>query len=205
VNLSLLYEQVTQQDAFEWAGLITGIIYVVLATYEKPSCWIFGIISSGCIAWKSFADYKLMADVILQVFYIVIGIIGIMQWLRGRTDNQEKPIIKTPALQHILAIAGCMLISWPLSCLLVTYADARYGYPDTLLTLLSVWATVLLIRKELYNWVYWMIIDAVYLFLYWRSEGYLFALLFLIYAIISVWGWLQWRGHYQRQINPVGD
>ncbi len=201
MNFSLLLDQATQQDAVEWAGLITGVAYVILATYERSSCWIFGIISSACIAWKSFTDYFLIADGILQLFYIVIGVIGLLQWLRGRTGDHEKPIITAPLTRHLFAIALALLISWPASWLLVTYADARYGYLDTLLTFLSVWGTLLLVRKDLHNWIYWMIIDAVYVGLYWQSGGYLFSVLFLIYAVISVWGWKQWRGHFQEQVK----
>jgi nicotinamide mononucleotide transporter len=75
---------------------------------------------------------------------------------------------------------------------LITYADARYGYLDTLLTFLSVWATWLLIRKDLHNWVYWIFIDLVYVGLYWGSEGYLFAILFFIYTLIAAWGLARW-------------
>ena len=112
--------------------------------------------------------------------------------LKGQPGGLKKPVIISPWKQHLLVIVVCALLSWPLSWALIHYADARYGYIDTLLTLLSVWATILLIRKDLHNWVYWILIDAVYVFLYWRSEGYLFALLFLIYAVISVWGWGKW-------------
>jgi len=193
LDISLLYEQVSAQDAIEWAGLVTGVLYVILATYEKPSCWIFGIISSACIAWKSLTDYHLIADVGLQSFYIVIGVVGLWQWVKGQQGGLKKPVIISPWKRHLLAIGVSTLLSWPLSWLLITYAGARYGFVDTLLTLLSVWATVLLIRKDLHNWVYWIFIDALYVLLYWKSEGFLFALLFLIYAVISIWGWRKWK------------
>ncbi len=193
MNLSLLSEQIAQQDAIEWAGLITGILYVILATYEKPSCWVFGIISSVCIAWKSFTDYFLIADGILQLFYIGIGFIGLWLWLSGLSGGIKKPIITSSLKVHVLSIGICLVLSWPISWVLINYADARYGYLDTALTLLSIWATILLIRKDLHNWVYWIFIDAVYVGLYWKSQGYLFALLFLIYTFVSVWGWNRWR------------
>jgi nicotinamide mononucleotide transporter len=199
LDLSLLSGQIAQQDAVEWAGLITGIAYVILAAYEKPSCWIFGIISSACIAWKSLTDYFLIADVVLQVFYMVIGFVGFIQWVRGRTSKHEKPIISSPLPKHLLAIGIGLLISWPVSWVLITYASARYGYLDTVLTFLSVWATLLLVRKDLHNWIYWIVMDAIFVALYWRSEGYLFSLLFLVYTVISVWGWKHWKGHFARQ------
>ena len=185
--------QLAGQDLIEWAGLITGLLYVILATYEKPASWIFGLISSACIAWKSFTEYKLVADGLLQLFYMGISIIGLMSWMQGRTSVGEKAIITTPLQRHVIAIVICLVISLPVSWLLIEYASARYGYLDTVLTFLSVWATVLLVRKDLHNWIYWIIIDAVFVGLYWVSGAYLFSLLFLVYAIISVWGWGQWQ------------
>ncbi len=189
----MLFEQITQQDVLEWFGLLTGIVYVLLATYERPSCWVFGIISSACIAWKSFTDYLLFADGILQVFYIIIGVVGLWHWMRGSSGGLKKKVMSSPLRQYLISILLCVLLSWPLSWLLMHYTIARYGYVDTLLMLLSVWATILLIRKDIHNWLFWIVIDTAYVVLYFKTEGYLFALLFAIYAVISVWGWLRWR------------
>src|SRR5687767_2473323 len=139
---SILFDQIAKQDILEWTGLITGIIYVILATYERPSCWIFGIISSIAIAWKSFMDYKLIADGFLQVFYIVIGFIGLWNWFHGRVGRKEKPITISPLASHVVPFIICLIVSIPISWLLVQYASARYGYVDTAVTLLSVWATI---------------------------------------------------------------
>lgn len=193
MNLSQLAEQIAQQDAIEWIGLATGVLYVILATYEKPVCWVFGILSSASIAWKSFTDYYLIADTFLQVFYIGMGIYGLIQWNKNKASNNKRPVITSSLINHGAAILFCLLMSWPLSWVLIHYADARYGYIDTLLTCLSVWATVLLIRKDLHNWLYWMIIDVLYILLYWKTDGLLFAFLFLIYAILSVYGYRRWK------------
>lgn len=194
VDISRLWEQVAQQDAIEWAGLITGILYVILAAYERPSCWVFGIASSAAIAWKSFTDYMLVADGILQLFYIVIGVAGLIEWLRGRSGTNEKPIVTSSFTSHVVAVIICLLISIPISWLLIQYASARYGYVDTAITFLSVWATILLVRKDLHNWIYWIILDACLVWLYYVSGGYLFSMLFLIYTVIAFWGYMQWKG-----------
>ena len=200
MDLSLLSSQIAEQDALEWIGLITGIVYVVLASIQKPICWIFGIISSFCLAWKSFEDYKLMADGVLQVFYIVIGFYGLYTWLAGRIDHQPKPVITSSIKLHGIAIVICLLMSIPASWLLIHYASARYGYLDTALTLLSVFATFLLVRKDLHNWIYWIIIDIIYVLLYLKSDGILFAVLFLIYTLVAIWGYKQWKQEiYLRQ------
>lgn len=168
--------------------------------YQRPEAWIFGILSSMAIAWKSFTHYKLIADGILQVFYIVMGGIGLWQWIYGRVGNEEKPIIVAPVWTHVIAIVACILLAIPISMLLMEYAGARYGFQDTLVTILSVWATVLLIRKELYNWIYWIVLDLFLIFLYFVSKAYLFSILFLIYTIIAVIGYWQWRSDFKKMV-----
>ena len=195
MNKTILLDQLAKQDAIEWFGLITGIIYVILAVYEKPSCWIFGILSSIAIAWKSFVDYKLIADGFLQVFYVIIGIIGIWNWINGRVGQHEKPITESPIVFHLIAISFCLLVSIPLSSILIQYAGAKYGFPDTVISLLSIWATILLVQKDVHNWIYWVILDIMLMWLYYISGGYLFALLLLIYTLIAIVGFIQWRNH----------
>ena len=197
MDFSVLSEQIRGQDVIEWIGLMTGIVYVILAAYERPSCWIFGIISSAAIAYKSFDAYKLIADGILQLFYVVMGLIGLWNWISGRQGGKEKPVTSQPIVQHAIAIALCFIISIPLSGILAEYAAARYSYLDTLITLGSIWATVLLIRKELNNWLYWIILDFMLIFLYFISQAYLFSLLMVIYTGIAFWGYRQWK----RQMN----
>lgn len=193
MDFSLLATQISGQDWIEWLGLITGILYVFLAAYERPSCWVFGIISCAAIAWKSFTDYRLMADGMLQLFYIIIGFAGLWQWLKGQQEQQPKPVVTSPLKTHLLSIGLALLMAVPASWFLIQYASARYGYMDTVLTFLSIYATLLLVRKDLHNWVYWIFIDVMYVVLYLKSEGYLFALLFLVYAVMSVWGYLRWK------------
>ncbi len=192
MDLSVLIEQIAAQDWIEWTGLITGVIYVILATYEKPSCWLFGIISSAAIAWKSFFEYKLMADGFLQAFYIIMGLIGLWQWVIGRTGNNPKAIVTSPLMYHVIAVASCLILSDPLSYFLVEYLGAKYGYLDTVFTLGSIWATILLVRKDLHNWIYWIVLDFMLIFLYFVSQAYLFSALFVIYTVISFVAYRQW-------------
>ncbi len=193
MTLSALLDQIATQDWIEWLGLVTGILYVILAAYERPSCWILGVISSAAIAWKSFSDYKLIADGILQLFYIVMGFIGLWNWMKGKAEGHQKPIIVSPLKYHALAVGICFVISIPLSWILIKYASARFGYLDTLISVASVWATVLLIKKDLHNWIYWIVLDFMLIFLYYVSQGYLFSILFVVYTLISFWGYREWK------------
>lgn len=186
------------QDFFEWAGLVTGIIYVLLAAREKASCWIFGIISCSCIAYKDIFDYHLYADAGLQLFYVAMGVIGLIQWLRmDQRTGQPLRIQKLSLKSHVLILFIGIVISIPFGYLLNHFTDAAFSYLDSVTTIFSIIATILLIQKYLDNWYYWIIIDIVYIYLYMNRGGFLFALLMFIYTVIALFGLFAWLRKYR--------
>ena len=62
--------------------------------------------------------------------------------------------------------------------------------------------TFLVARKVLSNWLYWVVIDAVSVYLYWSRGLDIYALLMLVYTGMAVYGYLQWKKNYDRQIVP---
>lgn len=178
-------------------ALMTGIAYVVLAAMERPLCWGFGIISCALIAWDDFMHFQLYADGVLQLFYIGMGVVGLYQWRYGAPDRGALPIAELPWQRHLLWIVIILACSIPVSWLLRTYTDAAYGYADTATTLASLVATWLLVRKILSNWLYWIVIDAVYVFLFYDRGGALIALLYTIFMIVAMVGYAIWKRRYR--------
>ena len=174
-------------------ALATGLTYVILASRANNACWLFGIISCVCIAWDDFTVFKLYADGVLQILYVVLGFVGLANWLR---DNESKPgdfnVQEDSLKMHLIAIGTSVLLAWPVSFLLAEYTDAAFGYLDTLTTLASIYATTLLIRKVASNWLYWIIIDIVYVYLFASSGGIVVAVLYLIFALVAFYGWRHW-------------
>lgn len=181
------------QSPTQWIALITGLVYVVLAAYEKPLCWPFGIISCTLIAIDDFAVFQLYADGVLQIFYVIFGFLGIYYWIFRNDREQYLPVSSWPWQKHVIPIAVGVLLSIPISFVLQKYTNAAYSYLDTLTTLLSLWATWLLVRKVLENWLYWIAIDAVYVVLFWQRGGNLIAILYAIYFLVAMWGFVQWK------------
>jgi nicotinamide mononucleotide transporter len=57
--------------------------------------------------------------------------------------------------------------------------------------------TWMVARKILENWLYWLVIDSVSIFLYLDRGLYLTALLFIAYLVIAVFGYRTWLRHYR--------
>ena len=56
-------------------------------------------------------------------------------------------------------------------------------------------------RKILENWLYWIVIDSLSIFLYLERGLYLTAGLFAAYVIIVIFGFVTWTRHYRAQFD----
>ena len=72
------------------------------------------------------------------------------------------------------------------------FTDSSLPTIDSFTTVFSMIATYMVIKRVLSNWLYWIIIDLVSIYIYDYKELYLTALLFIIYAIIAVFGYFNW-------------
>jgi len=73
-----------------------------------------------------------------------------------------------------------------------TYTDAAMPLVDSFTTVFSLFATYMVVKKVLENWIYWIVIDAVSVYLYHSRELEQTALLFIVYTIIAVFGYFAW-------------
>ena len=63
-------------------GTVTGIIYVFLEIRQNIWLWPVGIITSAVYILVFFTS-KFYADMGLQVYYLVISVLGWYWWVRG--------------------------------------------------------------------------------------------------------------------------
>lgn len=78
----------------ELFGAITGIIYVFLEIRQNLWLWPVGIATSAVYIYVFFTG-KLYADMSLQVYYLVISILGWYWWVKGsgrRAQGERKEL-----------------------------------------------------------------------------------------------------------------
>ncbi len=171
-----------------WA-FIAGVVAVYFATLEKPISWPIGLVNVtlyGII----FLDQKLYANMALQGFYFVTGVMGWVWWLQKRP---EKALPVQSGWRFALGAAALALaLSWPAAQLLISVGGAA-SYWDGLTTMVSLAAQWMLVRKRIENWWLWLAVDAIYIALYLSLGLWLTALLFFVYMLLCVKGLYEWR------------
>ena len=172
-------------------ALLSGLVYILLATNKDSRCWYFGILSCSLIAYDDITRYHLYSDAVLQVFYVLAAIAGLISWKRWKIDSFPWEALRN-ARTHFLAIVIMLILSWVLVEYVWVHTDANVPWLDSFTTLMSVWATLLLVAGLRINWIYWIIANSIYLYIYGSQQAWAFFILILIYLIMAVYGWYNW-------------
>lgn len=172
-------------------ALFTGLIYVFLAANQDRRCWYFGILSCSLIAYDDIVRYQLYSDAVLQLFYVLAGFVGLITWKKFNFDSFPwNPLKKSST--HALAILTMIILSWILVKYVWVHTNASVPWLDSFTTLLSVWATLLLVGGLRINWIYWIIANSLYLYIYGSQGAWAFFVLMIIYWVMAVYGWVSW-------------
>lgn len=197
-------EQARSFSWIDWTATITAIIYVVLAARENIWCWFWGIISCSLWAYASFFFYQLWMDALLQIFYIVMAFVGFYKWKYSQDKGTVKPTTHLTAWEHLIYWAAILPAAFLFGYFFANYTPAAATYADAFTTVLSVAATIMLVQKKLETWLYWILADSLYVWLYGRQGAYLFALLMIIYVIIATDGYFRWRRQMKSELEIQG-
>ena len=179
-----------------WAEIgatVFGLIYILLVVKENVWCWFWGILSSALLAWVTFHSNGYYIDAILNVFYVIMGFVGIYQWKFGGKGKDELPVTQLTVNQHVMIIVTVVVITFLFGYLFEEYTSAHQAYLDTFTTAFAIFATFMTIQKKLGNWIYWIVVDLLYVYMYALGGTYLLMILYIVYSVIAVKGYLNWR------------
>ncbi|HAA14190.1 MAG TPA: nicotinamide riboside transporter PnuC [Cytophagales bacterium] len=185
---------------WEVAAVAFAVVYVVLAAREHVWCWPAALLSSA-IYFGLLYEAKLYLETGLQVFYFLMALVGWWAWTRTPKDESapQRPIVSMTKKEHgwSILIGGVFTVGFGYYFSVAT--DAAMPFWDAFTTGFALWTTWLVTQKKLENWLYWVVIDTVSIYLYFSRGFYLSALLFVAYTVIAAVGYVQWLRQYRAQ------
>ena len=182
----------------ELIGTLFGFISVILAARANILTWPTGIINEVAF-FILFYQVQLYSDMYLQVYFFGVTIYGWYYWKnqngsRGITNLSKKWRFRILLILVITTLMSGYLISKVHLYFPEIFSQpASYPYWDALTTMSSIVATVLLSRKIIETWVLWIIVDIISVVLYLLKGIHLVAIEYLIFLIICVVGFRNWR------------
>jgi len=177
---------------YEIVGAITGLLCVWLAARQHVWTWPIALISVVCY-FVFFYQIRLYADMWLQLFFFGSNLYGWYEWRFGGKNKSELPVTRLQPLQIGLILIIGLITSGLLAMYFQSFTNASYPWLDSVLAAFSVLAQILLTRKKIENWIIWLLVDVVYVGLYWKKEAHLTAGLYFIFLIIAVQGFREWH------------
>ena len=180
----------------ETVAVIFSLLYVYLAAHQNNLCWLAAVISVSLYIYICF-NAKLYAETILQVFYFLMAIYGFYSW---KKNNSQLQISTWPIKKHLYIIILGTILTFFLGFIFSNFTDAEMPLVDSFTTVFSVFATYMVVKKILSNWLYFIIIDIISTYLYFSRDLHLTSLLFLLYTFIAVAGFIKWN-RISTQVN----
>ena len=189
--------------SFDWVNLETlavalGISYLLLAMRENSLCWYCAFFSTAIYVYI-FGDVSLYMESALNVYYMGMAVYGWLQWQKGGANHSGVEIVRWTAKHHIIFALVILIASVISGYLLSVNTDARLPYLDSFTTWASVLTTVMVARKVLENWLYWIVINSVSIYLYIDRDLDQTAAMFTLYLVLSVLGYVAWKKNYVLQ------
>ncbi len=198
--------QLVATSYLEWVAVVLAVLYLLLAIREDPWCWVSAFFSTAIYVYLFF-DINLFMESFLNFYYLIMAVYGWQQWQQAsnqnRSTNSVKRIIIWRLKYHFYALLFCSLLIIVSYWLLSRYTQQAYPLLDSTTTWLAIFTTYLVTQKVLENWLYWIVIDLLSIYLYLEKGLALTSLLFVGYVVLSIIGFFSWKKHYRLLSNST--
>lgn len=189
----------------EITAALSGFMSVFLIIKRNIWCWFFGLIQVTLYSYI-FYTTRLYSDAGLHVIYIGLQFYGWWNWMHHKSADEQKPelIIQSTSLQDLIIWWTIAILSgMSLGFVMSTYTNASFAYADAFTTCTSLVAQWLLTRRHLLNWVFWMVVDIVAIYIYFQKGLYPTSALYLTFLIMCFIGQYSWWKQHQMQLEAA--
>ncbi len=165
-----------------------------IALVVRRSVWNFpvalvAVSLTAIVLWEA----KLYSDAGLQGFFFALNILGWWAW-RGNISKVGTLVVeRLPSATLTLWIIGSIAAVLLWGTLMAATTDASLPWLDASVAMLSVAAQILLVRRKLENWYWWIAVNVISIGLYAIKGLYWFTALYAVLVVLAVRGLFEWR------------
>lgn len=213
----------------ELIAVVFGVASVLLARKTNILVYPVGLVSTGLFVYLLW-EWQLFGDMLINAYYTAMSLYGWYNWSQHknpkdtgndaiadtsgvmieRIQARDVPIMLTLAIASAAFVAlvyylrpvinnGFSFDGAVLGLHLFTWVD----YTDMLTTALFLIAMYLMARRKIENWLVWIVADAISVPLYFY-KGYTFtSLQYVVFTLIAIWAYYEWKRRIQRQAEPA--
>lgn len=193
IFLQLIAWYITKNSLISLISGVTGIISVILCSQRKISFYFFGFIQLGTYMYLALQQ-RFYGELIENVFYIITMLIGIVVWLKNY--NTEEQIVESKRLSDRLFYIICSIMVF--ICVLFGYymkyfTDNTQPFMDSFSTVPAFIAQTLLMLRYREQWIFWIIIDVVSIFMWMFANNWIMVIQFIFWTMNCIYGYRKWK------------
>ena len=182
----------TQTSYIELFAVACGLLSVWFMKKEHILVYPFGIVNVLIYVYICYAA-RLYAYAGINVFYAAMSIYGWYNWTRKGPGEESLRITRLSGFQLAIYLAAIGIFFLILRFLLVTFTDSEVPTWDAVTTAIYIIGMWLLAKKKIENWIAWITGDVISVGLFAWQGLYFSSFQFLVFTIIAVFGFLEWR------------
>lgn len=176
----------------EIAAVLLGIANIVLII--RRSVWNYPFaLAMVTLYFFIFREAKLYSDAGLQIFFLIVNLYGWWAWSRNKAAAGEI-VVERLGTEGLLAwIAGSAIVTAAWGFVMSNHTDASYPFWDAGVAMLSVAGQILMTRRYLENWWWWIAVNTISIPLYLMKQLHLTAVLYALFLVLAIAGLIEWN------------
>lgn len=198
------------QTGLELTGAVFGVASVVFSI--RKNIWVYptGIISTLIYVYLLF-NAGLLGDMLINVYYTVMSVYGLILWNRNRTDEVHVEVLRmtrrdyrTGLLLFIFSMAFVTIVYYykPLldhwlnpAAEVVSVGLGHLTWANwldvftTSIFLVGMW---LMAKRKAENWICWIVGDLICVPMFFYKELHITAIQYIFFTIMAFYGYRAW-------------
>lgn len=156
---------------------------------ENLYSWVYGIAAVLLYALSCF-HYRIYGEMILQFIYVGISIYGFAQWKKAGTSSIS--ISRISFKELIMNVLAGIILSI-LFYLPLKYFNSSLPELDSISNGFAIVATYLSARKKIENWLLWIPINILVVYIMYLKAMPFYLILYICYALFAIFGYYKWK------------
>ena len=182
----------------EFLAVAFGIASVVLSRLENIWVYPTGIINTTVYIYLSIVGGR-YAEAGVNFYYTVMSVVGWVLWSQKNEGKQALHITSSTGTEWRNAILFFLVCWGILFGVLKQFTDSTVPLADGFASAAAYTAMWLMARKKVESWFWWGITNIASIPLYF-IKGYVFtSFQYLVFLILSVLGYLEWKRRVDHQ------
>jgi nicotinamide mononucleotide transporter len=166
------------------------VLYTFLYLRQSPWSFLFGGLGAALFVWLCI-ERKIYAEAFLQLFYIGFAVYGFLNL------GAEWKVYHSSFLDNLPMILAGIAVTFLAGWLMKNHTSAKLPYWDAFTTAFALIATWIMVNYIHENWLYWIVIDAVSIWLYAKRKMFIGSALFVLYLLMAIDGYFEQIAWFQ--------